>query len=108
MHEATNLSASGASRAEDETLPETAPAKRETKEFGRGRVIVHLLADIRSAVALLPEGKQRRTLTNKLESLRFVVDSWAGLPPRPEQVSAMLEVLLAVQEAAADAGASRR
>ena len=111
MHDATNLSASSASAAsaaEDETLPEAAPAKRETKEFGRGRVIVHLLADLRRALAPLPQGKQRRALMSKLESLQFVVDSWAALPPAPEQVSAMLEVLLRLQEAAEDAGASRR
>jgi hypothetical protein len=110
MHEATNLSAPAgpsASAAEDETLPETAPAKRETKQLGRGGVVVHLLADIRCAVAPLPQGKQRRALTSKLDSLQFVVDAWAALPPRPEQVSAMLDVLLRVQEAAEDAAASR-
>ena len=59
--------------------------------------------DIRRAIAPLPEGKQRRALTNKLDRFQFVVDSWATFPPRPEQVSAMLEVLLTVQDAAADA-----
>jgi hypothetical protein len=107
MHEATNLSAV-ASRAEDETLPEAAPARRETQQFGRGRVIVHLLADIRTKLGPLPQGKQRRALTNKLESLQYVVDAWAALVPTPEQVSAMLEVLLALQETADDATASLR
>ncbi|MDB5217652.1 MAG: hypothetical protein JWO86_5579 [Myxococcaceae bacterium] len=109
MDEATNLLALAplaASRSEDETLPEVAPAKRETQQFGRGRVIVHLLADIRAKLAPLPQGKLRRALTNKLESLQYVVDAWAALIPAPEQVSAMLEVLLALQETADDASAS--
>jgi hypothetical protein len=101
MHEATDSSSSSArSRADDETLPEVAPPKRETLEVGRGQVIVHLLADIRAKVTPLPRGKSRRALTSKLESLQLAVDAWDAIPPRPEQVSAMLEVLLALQEAA--------
>ncbi len=115
MHEATNLGITSAShgrherdRGEDETLPETAPPQRETQQFGRGLVIAHLLVDIRGKLAPLAAGTQRRALTNKLESLQYVVDAWTALAPAPEQVSAMLEVLLALQEAAEDAGAPPR
>jgi hypothetical protein len=94
-----------ASAAEDETSPERAPAARETARVGRAAVVVHLLADIRSTLDASRDDKARRMLLRKLESLQFVVDWWGALPPRPEQVSAMLETLLKLQEAAIEARA---
>jgi hypothetical protein len=44
-------------------------------------------------------------LLRKLESLQFVVDCWGAIPPRAEQISAMLETLLKLQEAAVEARA---
>ena len=92
-------------QAEDETLPERAPAAHETERVGRGEVVAQLLADVRRTLDATREGKERRMLLRKLESLQFVVDCWGALSPRPEQVSAMLETLLALQEAAIEARA---
>jgi hypothetical protein len=91
--------------AEDETLPERAPAAHETARVGRAEVVMQLLADVRRTLDATREGKARRMLDRKLESLQFVVDWWGALPPRPEQVSAMLETLLKLQEAAIEARA---
>lgn len=109
MHEPffhTSPSIVGASSAaEDDTLPERAPAAHETARVGRAEVVVQLLSDVRRTLDATREGKARRMLLRKLESLQFVVDWWGALPPRPEQVSAMLETLLKLQEAAIEAGA---
>lgn len=87
---------------EDETLPEIGPERRETTRLGRGLVVAQLLVDVRRKLEGYPDGKARRALMRKLESLQFVVDWWDAMPPRPEQVSAMLEMLLRLQEAADD------
>jgi len=94
-----------ASAADDETLPERPPPPRETSRVGRREVVVQLLADVRRTLEGTAEGKARRKLLRKLESLQFVVDCWGAIPPRSEQVSAMLETLLKLQEAAVDARA---
>ena len=91
--------------SEDDTLPERAPPAHETARVGRAEVVVQLLADVRRTLGATREGKARRMLLRKLESLQFVVDWWGALPPRPEQVSAMLETLLKLQEAAIEARA---
>lgn len=85
---------SAASAAEDETLPETC----ETKRLDRRRVVLALLAEVRAKLAVQPDGRGRRDLAQKLESLQFAVDRWDVFAPRPEQVSAMLEMLLRLQE----------
>jgi len=93
------------SAAEDETLPERPPPPRETARVGRAEVVVQLLADVRCRLEATAEGKARRMMLRKLESLQFVVDCWGAIPPRAEQVSAMLETLLKLQEAAVEARA---
>ncbi len=110
MHEpfTTDLSAGAPFGTEEETLPERAPPARETARVGRAEVVVGLLEDIRRTLGATPEGKARRMLLRKLESLQFVVDCWGAIPPRSEQVSAMLETLLKLQEAAAEARALAR
>lgn len=96
------LSGSGAA-AEDETLPERAAPTHETARIGRREVVMQLLADVSRTLAVTPEGKARRMMLRKLESLQFVVDCWGAIPPRSEQVTAMLETLLKLQEAALEA-----
>jgi hypothetical protein len=112
MHEplfATALLAAAASSAEDETLPERGgPVSHETSRVGRHEVVVALLGDARRTLAATQDGKPRRMLLRKLESLQFVVDCWGAIPPRAEQVSAMLETLLKLQEAAVEAQALTR
>jgi 3-methyladenine DNA glycosylase/8-oxoguanine DNA glycosylase len=104
LHTSPSIVEAG-SAAEDETLPERAPAARETARVGRAEVVVQLLADVRRTLDASRDEKARRMLLRKLESLQFVVDWWGALPPRPEQVSAMLETLLKLQEAAIEARA---
>ncbi len=110
MHEpyphALRLSASSAS--EDETLPEPAPASHETSRVGRFEVVVQLLADVQRTLEGVAEGKARRMLKRKVESLQFAVDCWGAIPPRAEQLSAMLETLLKLQEAVAEASVLAR
>jgi len=110
MHEpfSTALQPGAPFGVEDETLPERAPPSHETARVGRGEVVVQLLGDVRRTLASTPEGKARRMLLRKLESLQFAVDYWGAIPPRAEQVSAMLETLLKLQEAAAEAQALSR
>jgi hypothetical protein len=90
------------STSDDETLPERA-ASRETSRVGRHDVVRSLLGDVRRSLASTRDGKPRRMLLRKLESLQFVVACWGAIPPRAEQVSAMLETLLKLQEAAVEA-----
>jgi hypothetical protein len=47
-------------------------------------------------------------LKRKIESLQFAVDCWGAIPPRAEQLSAMLETLLKLHEAAVEARALAR
>ena len=79
----------------------SSPPARETARLPRRQVVSHLLVQIREKLDRAPEGRVTRTLERKLESLQFVVGNWNAMPPSPEQVSAMLEVLVALQEAAA-------
>lgn len=103
MQDATNDIAFGrSSSSEDETLPERKPEARETHRLGRGLVVTHLITDIGDKLRAQPDSKARRALMRKLESLAFVVQCWGAMPPRPEQVSAMLEMLLRVKEATDD------
>ena len=97
--------APSSSAAEDETLPERSPVSHETSRVGRHEVVIALLGDVRRTLAATQDGKPRRMLLRKLESLTFVVDCWGAIPPRAEQVSAMLETLLKLQEAAVEAQA---
>jgi hypothetical protein len=78
------------------------PERRETTRLGPAEVVMQLLLRLRSKVEQQPESTERRALTRKLESFQFVVDCWEAMPPRPEQVSAMLEMLLKLQEASQD------
>jgi hypothetical protein len=105
---ATSLAPSAPSarcRPDDDTLPERAPAGRETSRVGRHEVVLALLGAVRRTLASTRDGKPRRMLLRKLESLQFVVDCWGAIPPRAEQISAMLETLLKLQEAAVEARA---
>ena len=99
------LDAASSSAAEDETLPERSPVSHETSRVGRHEVVIALLGNVRRTLAATQDGKPRRMLLRKLESLTFVVDCWGAIPPRAEQVSAMLETLLKLQEAAVEAQA---
>jgi hypothetical protein len=84
---------------------DTSPASRETRPIDRGLMVAHLLVDVKRAVQALPDSRIRRTLQRKVESLQFVVDWWDAMPPRPEQVSAMLDVLLGLHEESLDRAA---
>jgi hypothetical protein len=94
MHDTRRMPPQAASPVEAHASPES----RETRPIDRGLMVVHLLLDVKRAVEGLPDSRIRRTLRRKVESLQFVVDWWDAMPPRPEQVSAMLEVLLGLQE----------
>jgi hypothetical protein len=74
----------------------------ETPRLGRGLVVVQLLGDVRAKAERLSDERLRRMLLRKLDSLRHVVDCWGAMPPRPEQVSAMLEILLGLHEESDD------
>lgn len=94
-----------ASSSDDETLPERGPVNHETSRVGRHEVVTAILGEVRHTLAETQDGKPRRMLLRKLESLQFVVDCWGAIPPRAEQISAMLETLLKLQEAAIEAQA---
>ncbi|MDB4944775.1 MAG: hypothetical protein JWP97_4309 [Labilithrix sp.] len=88
--------------SEEPTLPgghDPAPA-RETKRLHRRQVVVHLLSDVRGKLATAPADPTTRALSRKLDSLAFAVACWAAVPPSSEQLTAMIEMLVALQEAA--------
>lgn len=101
MHEPQSTAAHAA-HAEDETLSERGPVSHETSRVGHGAVVAQLLSDVRRTLDAAPPGKARRMLMPKLEALQFAVDCWPAIPPRAEQLSAMLEALLKLQEAASE------
>jgi hypothetical protein len=102
MHEANSRRAAAYAADGDETLPEVTPERRETRPTGRAPIVKELLLEVAQKIDAQPDGKARRALTRKLQSLQFVVDCWGAMPPREEQISAMLEMLLALQEATTD------
>jgi len=110
MHEPSPhpLRLSPSSASEDDTLSEGAPVSHETSRVGRFDVIKQLLGDVHRTLEDMPDGKARRMLKRKVESLQFAVDCWGAIPPRAEQLSAMLETLLKVQEEATEARALAR
>ena len=89
------------SMSEEPTVRESSPPARETARLPRRQIVFQLLLQIRERLERAPSDKITRTLERKLESLRYVVDCWNAMPPSPEQVSAMLEVLVGLDEAAA-------
>lgn len=96
MHDGMNTNAGSA--ADDDTLPETC----ETQRLDRRRVVLHLLAEAWGRLQAQPDGKVRRGLLGKLESLQLAVDRWDVFTPMPEQVSAMLEMLARLQDSTDD------
>jgi hypothetical protein len=102
MHEPFFQDSPSGSASEDETLPERRAVTHETARVGHAALVVQLLADVSRTLAEAPDGKARRMMLRKLESLQFVVDCWGAIPPRAEQVAAMLETLLKLQEAAVE------
>ena len=86
---------------DEPTARGSAPPPVETTRLPRRQIVSHLLAQVRERLDRTPSDRVTRTLERKLESLRYVVDCWNAMPPSTEQVSAMLEVLVGLQEAAA-------
>ena len=100
--------ASPSAASEDETLPEVGPVSHETSRVGRFEVVVQLLGDVHRTLEAMPDGKARRMLKRKVETFHFAVDCWGAIPPRAEQLKAMLETLLQLQEAVLEAHALAR
>lgn len=64
------------------------------------KVAVHqLLRDVRAKAEQRHSGTTRRDLLQKVESLQFAVDRWSLIAPRSEQISAMLDTLLLLDQA---------
>ena len=60
---------------------------------------MQLLGDARSNVERQPDALLRHTLLRKIDKIQFVVDCWGAMPPHPEQISAMLEMILGLHDA---------
>lgn len=71
---------------------------RETRRIDPCVVVDQLLDDVRRTLESQPPSSKRRTLLGKLERLDGAVARWSTFPPHDDQVSAMLDVLHALQE----------
>lgn len=76
--------------AVDDTLPE----RRETLRVDRRFAVLNLLVAVREQVERTPLGRVRREKLGKLESLHAAVRRWELCPPQPEQLSAVLDLLV--------------
>lgn len=80
-------------------LDDTLPENRETRRIDRRGAVLDLLHSVRAKVESEPPGVARRGNLGKLESLQTAVQRWDLCPPRPEQLSAVFELLIGLQEA---------
>jgi hypothetical protein len=72
--------------------------RRDTRRLDPVAVVDQLLAEVRQTIESQPPSSTRRTLLGKLQRLDSTVARWSALPPHDDQVSAMLDVLHALQE----------
>ena len=75
----------------------TAADRRLTPILDPVAVVDQLLVEVRETLESQPPSSTRRTLLGKLQRLDTTVARWSALPPHDDQVSAMLEVLHALQ-----------
>ncbi len=77
------------------------PAGIETRRLDRKVVVHQLLRDLRAKVEErhADAGMTRRDLLQKVESLQSAADRWSLIAPRAEQISAMLDTLLLLDQA---------
>ena len=74
-----------------------AAERRETRRLDPSVVVDQLLDEVRHTLESHPPSSQRRTLLGKLQRLDTAVARWSAFPPHDDQVSAMLDVLNALQ-----------
>jgi hypothetical protein len=79
-------------------LDDTLPENRQTRRVDRRGAVLDLLQAVRAKVELSPVGVARRDNLGKLESLHAAVRRWDLCPPRPEQISAVFELLISLHE----------
>ncbi|CAN5924191.1 hypothetical protein BH11MYX4_BH11MYX4_59470 [soil metagenome] len=70
----------------------------ETRRLDRRLTVVQLLRDLHVKAGARRDGAARRDLLQKLASLQAAVNRWQLFAPRPEQISAMLETLLLLDD----------
>jgi len=80
------------------TFAADGPSMSETRRLDRRLTVIQLLRDLRGKADKRREGALRRDLLQKLESLQSAVNRWQLFAPRPEQISAMLETLLLLDD----------
>jgi len=74
-------------------------ASIETRRLDRTVVVHELLRDLRAKIEQRHAGIARRDLLQKVESLQFAADRWSLIAPRTEQISAMIDTLLLLDQA---------
>jgi len=75
------------------------PASIETRRLDQKVAVHQLLRDVRAKAEQRHAGTTRRDLLQKVESLQFAADRWSLIAPRSEQISAMLDTLLLLDQA---------
>lgn len=75
------------------------PASIETRRLEQKGAVHQLLRDVRAKAERRHAGTTRRDLLQKVESLQFAADRWSLIAPRSEQISAMLDTLLLLDQA---------
>jgi hypothetical protein len=80
-------------------LDDTLPENRQTRRIDRRGAVLDLLNSVRAKVERSAQGVARRDNLGKLESLQTAVQRWDLCPPRPEQISAVFELLISLHEA---------
>ena len=84
-------------QAPESDAPGTAADRRLTPILDPVAVVDQLIVEVRETLESQPPSSTRRTLLGKLQRLDTTVARWSALPPHDDQVSAMLEVLHALQ-----------
>jgi hypothetical protein len=79
-------------------LDDTLPENRQTRRIDRRGAVLDLLLNVRERVERSPQGVSRRDNLGKLETLHTAVQRWDLYPPRPEQLSAVFELLISLHE----------
>jgi hypothetical protein len=79
-------------------LDDTVPENRETRRVDRRGAVLDLLHNVRAKVERASRGTAQRDALGKLETLQTAVQRWDLCPPRPEQLSAVFELLIALYE----------
>lgn len=80
-------------------LDDTLPENRQTRRVDRRGAVLDLLENVRAKVERSPQGVARRDNLGKLETLQTAVQRWDLCPPRPEQLSAVFELLIGLHDA---------